>query len=228
MDVDQQKEAFSGILFDKEQFKWKCHSSAKRSLHMAQQDLRIQKTKRSLLAAFFKLAETQDFDQITIDQLCKTALIRRNTFYRHFEDKYSFVDYVIEKSLNDIYSKHIQDYPDLSTEDYYYQVVHESLAFIDNHKRFISTMFNSRFNDLLSSQVSNRIMVVVDREVEKYKALGRHFPKNTRFTTRFFTGGILSILYQWIMSDFAMSVDELSREITQLILAFWRALSVEV
>ena len=50
-------------------------------------DLRVQKTYRALMAAFEALMAEETFDDITVNELCARALIRRPTFYSHFEDK---------------------------------------------------------------------------------------------------------------------------------------------
>ena len=50
-------------------------------------DLRIQRTYRLLHTAFTKLMEEKSFEDITVNDLCREAMIRRTTFYKHFADK---------------------------------------------------------------------------------------------------------------------------------------------
>ena len=60
---------------------------------MNNQDLRVQRTKKALITTFSDLLETKSFDNITIQDLCEKANVRRSTFYRHFNDKYDSVSY---------------------------------------------------------------------------------------------------------------------------------------
>lgn len=61
-------------------------------------DLRVQKTYRALMAAFEALMAEETFDDITVNELCARALIRRPTFYSHFEDKYDFLRFTSTRS----------------------------------------------------------------------------------------------------------------------------------
>ena len=51
-------------------------------------DLRIQKTYLALQNAFVALLEEKRFEELTVNELCDRAMIRRTTFYKHFGDKY--------------------------------------------------------------------------------------------------------------------------------------------
>lgn len=61
------------------------------------EDLRIVKTHNMLITALSKLLESQNFRQITINDLCVEALISRSTFYSHFKDKYDLLRYWLAK-----------------------------------------------------------------------------------------------------------------------------------
>ena len=45
------------------------------------EDLRVKKTKRALTLAFIELLKVKHFEDITINELCEKAEIRRATFY---------------------------------------------------------------------------------------------------------------------------------------------------
>jgi AcrR family transcriptional regulator len=55
------------------------------------EDLRIVKTKRALSSAFLQLLREKHFEEITINELCDRAEIRRATFYKHYTDKLNFL-----------------------------------------------------------------------------------------------------------------------------------------
>ena len=50
-------------------------------------DLRIIKTRKALCDAFIILLGEKPFEDITVNELCKKAMVRRATFYQHFEEK---------------------------------------------------------------------------------------------------------------------------------------------
>ncbi|MFQ9554532.1 MAG: TetR family transcriptional regulator [Oscillospiraceae bacterium] len=43
------------------------------------------------------LMAEETFDDITVNELCARALIRRPTFYSHFEDKYDFLRFYLNE-----------------------------------------------------------------------------------------------------------------------------------
>ena len=53
-------------------------------------DLRIRKTYKALCDAFVTILEKKRFDDLTVNELCDEATIRRATFYKHFADKHDF------------------------------------------------------------------------------------------------------------------------------------------
>lgn len=64
-------------------------------------DLRVQKTERALMGALTTLLKNKPFEDITVSDLCQAATIRRATFYKHYHDKYDFMDFCIEKKRQD-------------------------------------------------------------------------------------------------------------------------------
>ncbi|AUI66882.1 MULTISPECIES: TetR/AcrR family transcriptional regulator [Glaesserella] len=50
-------------------------------------DLRILRTKHAIRTAFLELLETQEFKQISVQDIADKAMINRNTFYKHYSGK---------------------------------------------------------------------------------------------------------------------------------------------
>ena len=72
------------------------------------EDRRIIKTKRSLkTTALIELLAKEDFEHISITELCRRAEVSRITFYSHYNDKYALLDDIFEDMLR------------IGTEDYY-------------------------------------------------------------------------------------------------------------
>ena len=71
------------------------------------EDRRITRTKRSLKAAMTEMLAREDFEHISITELCRRAEISRITFYSHYNDKYALLDDIFEDMLQ------------IGTEDYY-------------------------------------------------------------------------------------------------------------
>ncbi|UQS86112.1 TetR/AcrR family transcriptional regulator (plasmid) [Nicoliella spurrieriana] len=77
-------------------------------------DFRRQRTDLIVFQALRNLLKTELFSDITVNQIAQKALIHRNTFYHHFDDKYNllhrFIIYSLNEASNDVdvsmFSKH--------------------------------------------------------------------------------------------------------------------------
>lgn len=61
------------------------------------EDLRIIKNKRNMEAALIGLMKEKPFSKITIQDICKSALVSRSTFYAHYLDKYDLLENIVDR-----------------------------------------------------------------------------------------------------------------------------------
>ena len=50
-------------------------------------DLRQRKTRHSLVEALAALMEERSFQELSVSDICRRAMVHRTTFYAHFTDK---------------------------------------------------------------------------------------------------------------------------------------------
>ena len=55
-------------------------------------DIRIEKTRQSIINAFIELRSHKELERITIKELCEKAQINKSTFYAHYQDIYYLSD----------------------------------------------------------------------------------------------------------------------------------------
>ncbi len=55
-------------------------------------DIRIQKSKRSIINTFINLRSHKELKKISVVELCKAAEINKSTFYSHYHDIYDLSD----------------------------------------------------------------------------------------------------------------------------------------
>ena len=70
------------------------------------EDKRITKTKKSLKHAMIEMLAGEDFEHISITELCRKADVSRITFYSHYSDKYALLDDI----FNDMLRIGMEDY----------------------------------------------------------------------------------------------------------------------
>lgn len=67
---------------------------------MAQTDLRVIKTLKQIDRALLDCLAQTSFEKITVEQLCRTALINRSTFYKYYTSKYDLMERYLQRALD--------------------------------------------------------------------------------------------------------------------------------
>ena len=181
------------------------------------EDLRVQKTKKALTENFRRLLEEKRFEDITVNELCQEAGIRRATFYKHFEDKYAFLSFVVQ-SLRDDFDRQVwaKKKPGNSSE-YYIKYVKELIAFVN--------YYDKTFQGIMQSDLSHHLVSIMMEQnykdtIEKLECSvkdGMVLPASVEATAAMLTGGVGQILVSWIKSNKKKPVDDLLAEIEALI-----------
>ena len=113
-------------------------------------DLRIERTKRSIINAFIELRAKKPLEKITVKELSELALINKATFYSHYHDIYDLSEQ-LEKEAIDNVLKNIPHPDDFITNPK--QTVSElTLALVSQ-----GNLFHTLFSDSRSSAFSTRL-----------------------------------------------------------------------
>lgn len=110
---------------------------------MNDSDLRVRKTKNALYKTLLQMLETQELASVTVNSICKEALIHRTTFYKHFFDKYDLLMYVLHEQFQDYFALDIKDrinHPFQSGFDTVYMNMQLVLEKQKNDDTFFKTM----------------------------------------------------------------------------------------
>ncbi len=113
-------------------------------------DLRIERTKRSIINAFIELRAKKPLEKITVKELSEIALINKATFYSHYSDIYDLSEQ-LEKEAVDTVLKNIPHPEGLITNP---KQGTKELAFALMSQ---SKLFDTLFSDSRSSILANRL-----------------------------------------------------------------------
>lgn len=59
-------------------------------------DLRAERTRQWIIAAFIELVNEEGFQNVTVSQIAENAQINRKTFYAHYLDKYDLAEKIAQ------------------------------------------------------------------------------------------------------------------------------------
>lgn len=173
-------------------------------------DLRIQKTHKALCDTFTVLLSEKRFENITVNELCDRAMVRRATFYNHFSDKYDFFAFYIRRIRQQFLDS--LDTTDKPVEPYAYNIFlfRQTAAFFAEHKSLINSCLKSSLFPTLLQILSDEIYTSI---VENLRENGATSEETLPIRASFYAGGIIQTLHYWIKSKGAVSEDTIVQEI---------------
>ncbi len=176
-------------------------------------DLRIVKTHKALSDTFLVMLEEKTFDEITVNELCERAMVRRATFYKHFADKYDFFGFFIRQTRDGFLKEQHRYSKENAPYSFYVFVFQSCLTFMKEHERLIHNVLKSSalssLLDILSDEIYRDVLLKL-REEQKQ---GIRYKVSPEFMASFYAGGIIRVLQLWLLSQEKMSEEELIVEV---------------
>ena len=65
-------------------------------------DVRVIRTYDQLSKSLISLLTKKSFDDISVSEICDSAQVHRATFYKHFNDKFEFLNFCFSNELSKI------------------------------------------------------------------------------------------------------------------------------
>ena len=176
-------------------------------------DKRIQKTKRLILENFVSLSKEKDFNEITITELSRKALIDRKTFYFHYDTVYSIL-FEIEEAICAQLKEFFLKPEDLSIDS----ILHKFQKIIEQDELVFELVKNQKIFNYLAPRIK-----------EELKEIARNFlfektdiPK-TQFEImiEFLISGIIGVYSKWLNNP-EFSLDKLSSDTSIILKSDWQ------
>lgn len=178
-------------------------------------DLRIQKTYLSLKTAFAALLEEKRFEDITVNELCQRAMLRRTTFYKHFEDKYAFFAFFIRELAGSFRDQLPPDVIDGEVGNYFMQMSQELVRFSHLHEKMVFNIVRSSMFPLLLGILLEEITEDVTLALRRASPSLAQTPGKLKAMGAFYAGGILSTFLYGLKKDSPITEEvflEIARE----------------
>jgi len=160
-------------------------------------------TKEYIAATFEELLQENNFSSISVQDIVQACNISRTTFYRHFEDKYSLMNWIYLQRIDEIIKNNssIKNWKNLVLEVY---------SFIYLKKDFFKKVIHYQGQNSLTDFVyycSYEYCVKVMKEALVVTIL----PEDIDFSLRMYCGGTVHILKEWIMTGANHSPEKMTK-----------------
>ncbi|MEI3607334.1 TetR/AcrR family transcriptional regulator C-terminal domain-containing protein [Pseudogracilibacillus sp. SE30717A] len=184
------------------------------------QDLRVQRTRKSLNQALLTLMEKKKFSTITIQELANEAMINRATFYLHYYDKYDLLEICVKDYLDEIMLKHVTPVRHIREgvvyTDVFYAIVTDILKSVEINERFFQIMFQSNCDNLIKDYF---IELVHDKFLPQLGDMfsGRQFERHKNITIQLIVSAIIGVITWWITSEDREGPEEIAQIVVGVI-----------
>ncbi len=182
-------------------------------------DLRIIKTHKALVEAFMQLLEEKRFEDITVNELCERAMVRRATFYKHFADKYEFFAFVINTKREQFQAQTRQRVDSTHPQSPYLDITENTLDFVNSNKKLVQMVLESKMLPTLLEILSKQIAIDATQRLKEEVQNGARLRASPQVTAQFFTGGLVYSLKWWVAQK-KISEAQLMEELSSLMNSF--------
>ncbi len=173
-------------------------------------DLRVRRTHKLLWDALFSLMKEQDFESISVKDICDWAMVHRTTFYKHYQDKYDLLHRGIESTYHTLMAEMAGAKEGTSG----FKLFFENVA---AHQDFYRLMlFRKRgwyFQDMLKDFFAESIL----SETSQTGKAGENWPAPLPLLAQFYAGAIVSTLAWWLNNAMPYSSEKMGAYIQKLL-----------
>ena len=187
------------------------------SAHEIKADRSNLKTKKAIYEALVELMQKKKLNSITVTELAAQADINRKTFYTY----YSTVNDVLDEGINELITS-LKDLLCAMSEDYNMFSPQTLFAFLNTimsdadiaRDLFASDNGSLLFNRLQKALQETLLKELVSRDI-KMNVPSEQYP----LISSFVAGGMVSAYYEWITDPDGITLDEMARTLTTLIIS---------
>lgn len=168
-----------------------------------------QNTKKALAKSLLTLLEKKTLDKITVKDIVDLCEVNRQTFYYHFQDVYSLLDWIFITEAENV----ISEYKSLETWQQAFLAV---LEYLQQNKAFIINTYRSIGRELLEQYLYKAVFVfiydVVKKEAEKICVS----EEDIKFFADFYKFAFVGLVLEWVKTGMKEPPKDIVERVSKL------------
>lgn len=170
-------------------------------------DLRIRRTHKLLFDSLISLLKEKSFDDIRISDICDKAMVHRTTFYKHFEDKYQLLDFLLRQLIHDFEEKSLQYTPADNQRQYYTNLFRMLLEHMSENKKMYSIGLLN--NGSAMKLLQKIVLQCVKSKLEHDEANGTKFIVPTSIIAEFYSPALVYSAGEWLEEGMIIPIEQM-------------------
>jgi len=182
------------------------------------EDARVRKTKTRLLTTFQELLVEKNFEDITVNEICELADIRRATFYKHFSDKYAFLKYFVGYLRCQFDAKLEKRGRTKNCSAYYVEYLRALVDFLTENEKMVENALESTALPILIEVIKEKNYEDTCERLRESENSGLKLPASVEVTGAMMTGAVAEAILRWYKNGKRISKQALIDETSAVIL----------
>ena len=184
-------------------------------------DLRIIKTHKALRESLESLLLEKPLSEITVNEICERAMVRRATFYKHFGDKYELLTFILKEMKDEVKDViAIQDKTHSEVKDIK-TILHRdiviTLEYIETNESLLRALNNDCSTGLVSQLMTNHFSWDIKEYLTQSGNIGNINSASSSLMYQLLTGALLYGLTWWLNHKEQFTKDELAKQLSDFI-----------
>ena len=176
---------------------------------MKKTDVRVKKTYKLLSDALARLLKVKSFEDITVLEICNEADVHRATFYKHFVDKYDFLNAYIKIKLDDLSFENIEtSYTAEGMKKSIKRMFSNVLLFVELNKDFFHAVNSDKFSTIYYNTLSEAISSFIEERLRMRKNIENNIGSQIPMIASYYSGAIVGLIRWWAAEENPCSIHE--------------------
>ena len=176
---------------------------------MKKMDVRVRKTYQLLFDALKELLKEKSFEELSVLEICEKAGIHRATFYKHFVDKYDFLDRYFRLEINELrFGAPEAEFTPESFRRTTNRLMSNVMAYVAKNIELLRALNadgrSTTFFDILTNAVASFFLERMSSHPEVIRAVGSQLP----MMAAYYAGGAVGLVKWWSKGEDTCSVQE--------------------
>jgi AcrR family transcriptional regulator len=125
---------------------------------MRKLDIRVVRTYDQLTSGLAKLLSNKNFEDLSVSEICDTANVHRATFYKHFNDKYEFLNFCFDNELSKINFETSTSLPAAdNVKEGFMSFIRTTFEFINGKQALFSVILSKKYSATLGASFTSAV-----------------------------------------------------------------------
>jgi AcrR family transcriptional regulator len=174
------------------------------------EDLRVRRTHKLLWEALMALMAEQEFETMSVKEICDRVMVHRTTFYKHYTDKYD----LLARGIQQTHEMLLADLELVGKDSTSYTRFFEHVA---AHQRFYRVMLCGSRTGNFQMQVQHQFADSIAAEMQQLERRGQTFSVPLSLLAHFYAGALVSSLIWWFAHDLSSSPEQMGAYVKNLL-----------